>query len=371
MAKNKCIPLFLMSVLVLAGMTWGCNRKDVSDSQGPLLGAYPSDAPENLSDRRLSDIFSKVSEICLETGDSCLIGDYNSKFVKRNGVIYVKSLNEIFLFDDKGKFLRKVSKVGNGPGEYDGIRDFDIVPGERGDEVWVCASNGIFRYNSATADFIAKINYKGYPNQLKYVNDTTIIVVSPGKKWINVCRTDGKVRKQFLDKDLSIASHKIAQFNKVGHRVFYQLEDSNMAAVYNELTDSLCMEQIFSGTIGLPTVEDYRSYHENYGDFKFYEPIAKDFNRLSVVRTCGNTYYALISNSDGKMELVVSNGEDTAKFLYNPKEITTFNDLAPDVDVRYLITPMATDSDDGILFILEKEEDVESNPCILDIQGIL
>ena len=170
MAKNKCIPLFLMSVLVLAGMTWGCNRKDVSDSQGPLLGAYPSDAPENLSDRRLSDIFSKVSEICLETGDSCLIGDYNSKFVKRNGVIYVKSLNEIFLFDDKGKFLRKVSKVGNGPGEYDGIRDFDIVPGERGDEVWVCASNGIFRYNSATADFIAKINYKGYPNQLKLLS---------------------------------------------------------------------------------------------------------------------------------------------------------------------------------------------------------
>ena len=368
--KKKTCRIASLSFVPLLALAWGCGR-DRADSSRTNLGEFPTDSPTPLAENRLSEILSESSVICLENGDSCLIGDDYSKFIKRKGVFYVKSFNEILMFDGNGRFMRKIASVGNGPGEYDGIRDFDIVPAKDGDEVWICASKGIFRFDAKTAGFIARIDYKGYPNQLKYVNDSTMIVVSPGEKWINICYTDGRVRRQFLDKDLSIASRKIQQFTRVGNRILYQIEDSDMAATYDILTDSIGLEHVFSGATAFPTMDDYRSYHEQYGDFKFNGRIAEDFDRLSVVRASGDMYYALVSGKDGSNEIVVSNGSDSKRFHYNMNEGGRFNDLAPDVDVRFLFTPMATDSDDGFLFILEKDDDDDSNPCILDVRSLL
>jgi hypothetical protein len=72
-------------------------------------------------------IFSNVRYVPLETTDDCLIG-YTNKVLVENSRIYVADFYHavLFIFDMKGRFLFKISRMGQGPGEYLSFRDFDI-----------------------------------------------------------------------------------------------------------------------------------------------------------------------------------------------------------------------------------------------------
>jgi hypothetical protein len=77
-----------------------------------------------------SSLFSRVKTIILESKDECLIGgvDHIEVF---DGYIYVLDrfiAKSLFVFDEEGRFVRKIGEFGNGPGEYTGISDFSIDP---------------------------------------------------------------------------------------------------------------------------------------------------------------------------------------------------------------------------------------------------
>ena len=69
-----------------------------------------------------------IRYIPLETTDDCLIGGINKVLIK-NERIYVADFSRtasLFIFDLNGKFLFKINKRGQGPGEYLVFGDFDI-----------------------------------------------------------------------------------------------------------------------------------------------------------------------------------------------------------------------------------------------------
>ena len=71
---------------------------------------------------------SNIRYIPLETTDECLLG-YADKILIRNNRIYVADFSKamsLFVFDMNGKYLFKINKRGQGPGEYISFRDFDI-----------------------------------------------------------------------------------------------------------------------------------------------------------------------------------------------------------------------------------------------------
>ena len=76
---------------------------------------------------RLSDISEKIDVIELETTENSLIGRggrFGRMLVSNDYILYYdRSDFKILLFDSKGKFLRQISKRGQGPGEYVGISD--------------------------------------------------------------------------------------------------------------------------------------------------------------------------------------------------------------------------------------------------------
>jgi len=71
---------------------------------------------------------SKIKFIPLETSRECIIGRVDKTLIK-NDKIYVADFYQtksLFVFDLNGKLLFKIAKMGQGPGEYLRLNDFDV-----------------------------------------------------------------------------------------------------------------------------------------------------------------------------------------------------------------------------------------------------
>jgi len=75
-----------------------------------------------------STILKNVRTIILETNKDCMIGTV-TEFQVFDGYIYILDASiakSMFVFSIDGKFIRKIGRLGNGPGEYISVKDFTI-----------------------------------------------------------------------------------------------------------------------------------------------------------------------------------------------------------------------------------------------------
>lgn len=107
---------------------------------------------ENVKPVRLSEIAEKVMFVPLETTDSSLVARQTPNHVRlANGCIYVPCSEGLLTFDEKtGQFLRRISRKGQGPGEYTSIRGIEVHEGSEfvylfsGEKVLTFQSDGKF-----------------------------------------------------------------------------------------------------------------------------------------------------------------------------------------------------------------------------------
>jgi len=96
----------------------------------PLDGAsYSIDLDrEKEASAPLSSLYKSVRTIILETGDDCMIGRISAIQVFDNHIFILDSrvAKSLFVFDSKGKFIRKIGNIGQGPGEYVEVQDFTL-----------------------------------------------------------------------------------------------------------------------------------------------------------------------------------------------------------------------------------------------------
>lgn len=72
-------------------------------------------------------LFSKISVVPLETGDSSLLIKPREVFVKNNHYyVFDIGIPAVLVFDAQGKFCKKIGKKGQGPGEYHEICDVAV-----------------------------------------------------------------------------------------------------------------------------------------------------------------------------------------------------------------------------------------------------
>ena len=118
-SQNFQTLIFLFSILFLLS----CKQSKQTDTSNYLVD---SNKITNIEGKKLSSLLEHFEIIPLETSDQCLIGEiYTLK--KRNGRYYVQHTNQMKLdvFDENGKHLNTIGRVGNGPGEYAAICDYD------------------------------------------------------------------------------------------------------------------------------------------------------------------------------------------------------------------------------------------------------
>lgn len=78
---------------------------------------------------KFDDIIEDIDYVSLETTDESIIGQVSKvKFFKDYMIILDNQSRSIFIFDIKGKYINKISRVGSGPYEYTNINDFCIHP---------------------------------------------------------------------------------------------------------------------------------------------------------------------------------------------------------------------------------------------------
>jgi hypothetical protein len=110
----------------------------------------------------LSDYFKNVHPVALENNEEALIGRVN-KIAALNEFIIIldKSISKnLFIFDKDGKFIRKIGRIGNAPGEFVDISDFTIDSGNNIIYLLDSHSQRINWYEISSGKFINSIRIK-------------------------------------------------------------------------------------------------------------------------------------------------------------------------------------------------------------------
>ena len=113
--KNLLFALLALCVLA------GCSQTQ-TNLRFPTLSV-------NLKESTLQydDVFSYAEVIPLETTENSLIV-YPMEIVEHKGHLYIYDIHTVkaFIFDEKGKFVRQVSRKGQGPGEYSWLTSISV-----------------------------------------------------------------------------------------------------------------------------------------------------------------------------------------------------------------------------------------------------
>lgn len=141
--KNSISTLLICSVLV------GCVNKEkkqdvVREKALPVINL--SEKVQEIQSLSLKDAAEKMEVVALETTDRSLIRGIDQLEMTATD-IWMKSLDGyVYRFDRSGKFLNKVGKKGQGPGEYIGLWSFQIDEPKK--EVYcMTPSSGILVYD--------------------------------------------------------------------------------------------------------------------------------------------------------------------------------------------------------------------------------
>lgn len=120
--KSKGLILIL---IIVTAEFFGCNNSKISE-YNDVTNVKIEYSEDNVTEK-FDSLFNYSSHIILETRDECLIGRIN-KILFTDSLIYIMNDNSrLTVFDMSGNYVRTISKVGHGNGEYVKLRDFDIA----------------------------------------------------------------------------------------------------------------------------------------------------------------------------------------------------------------------------------------------------
>lgn len=102
---KKVLGIFIM-------LLFACTSRDRNEIPTLSVDLHSSDVS-------FEDLFSKIEIIPLETSDSCLLVDVE-KIVHVDSLLYVFDSRRpaLYVFDEKGAFVRQISRWGDGPGDH-------------------------------------------------------------------------------------------------------------------------------------------------------------------------------------------------------------------------------------------------------------
>lgn len=358
--KHVCALACLGSVILLSGCSGNSGQKEAV--------LFPDMTLENKVSKKISfqELFPNYSITPLETTDESLIGGRSNKTIKRDSCFYVRSVNDVMIFNLEGKFINKLSRVGSGPGEYESLLDFDVVS-EKG-EIWVSAAKGIYRYDSRTLDFIDIIHLPFFASEFKYLTNGTIIIRTNEDEYLKICNTEGEELQSFFKADMANSVSYPVSFISIDDKVVWQLNRSNDVVCYDPDDAEFSYATLIPDKKSVATSQDNREYMEKYGYFDADEMIDRDFITVGPFRKIKDCGLMVARYPDDKWFLSVSKGNTSIEYQFFPEDESKLDlgAIHPE-NPRFINTLINGESPDSFIFLFQPKDDENSNPCILQV----
>lgn len=188
--------LFILCAII------SCNNRD----QTRFNKLETIDLDEGLKNKKelvLSQIATDIQYIPLETKEECLITSVSQVFAFKNKIIvFDERQRNIYLFENTGKFIRKIGKKGVGPGEYN--EAFRVSFNDKDSSILVKDRDNIFY--GIDGIFIKKVAKFPEMGQIDFLGDN--IVFSFGRPdfvfndnfQIAICDKNFKVQNRLINR---------------------------------------------------------------------------------------------------------------------------------------------------------------------------
>jgi hypothetical protein len=125
--KIDSILLIIINLIIAINCTGG-KREQLLINNDPTIYPINLDSGNEIN-ISINEIYSNIELIPLETTSKSLLKEINKiVFSEDKYFILDKNQNAIVVFDSTGKFQNKIQNIGNGPGEYSLLYDFEINP---------------------------------------------------------------------------------------------------------------------------------------------------------------------------------------------------------------------------------------------------
>jgi hypothetical protein len=138
----KIIEIYIGLLLLL--FCYGCTPTKKQSSEASVIKI----AEMTPADIAISKFTTGMDVVKLETSDSCLLGNLSHIRITDEH-LYIKGVffNGIYEFDRQGRFIKRLHKAGQGPGEYIELTDFIIDEQENTLEIWDAQTKKLLIYN--------------------------------------------------------------------------------------------------------------------------------------------------------------------------------------------------------------------------------
>lgn len=178
-------------------------ERDVKDEEYPIINLDDCNIEDTIF---LSEYFNKISFIPLETNIESMISSFDGIQIQNNLLFVLdKSYAKcVLIFDKDGNFVRKIGKVGYGPGEYISISDFAI--NETGDVLLVLDPESrkinFFSIDNGTFFKSIKLDPNMYYNDILFINNKIVC---------NVIYYDNRIKNRSLLKVIDSNTGRIEE----------------------------------------------------------------------------------------------------------------------------------------------------------------
>lgn len=224
-------------------------------------------------EKNLSSVFSSYEIIRLETTDESLIGRSINKKIKANNKYYISFDNiTLLVFDSQGKFLHKINKIGNGPGEYTRLCDFDVLP--NGKIIIQDVRKLIFYSN--TGEFFKAIPLNITCFNLKVIDEDKFLICASGEEYsIYLINGNGDIlSKQLESNNRMVLGKNVAFFAFGSNQIVYQQDLSNDFLSFNTKTNDFSNINLFCREDKVLSIEKLNEY-PNRRDYEKDNPNVK------------------------------------------------------------------------------------------------
>lgn len=239
----------------------GCGQKQNKGWVESSLKLYPVD-PGKAEKIYASTIFDSIVYIPLESSDEVIVGEI-SKLETVDSLFYIldNQTKTIWCFNQKGKYINKIGRRGQGPGEYVSLFDFTIDRVNNHILILDRSSHKIITYNFS-GQFVKDERIKVFANRFGILNDNKILAYTRGADMF-LKNNDGTLGYNFFIIDSmgnidTYFPYKDATDNLVVNKVI-EINDGKVFANYAE--HDTIYEFSMDGELLLKHVIDFGDYH--------------------------------------------------------------------------------------------------------------